>query len=127
MMHGTGFRGLDLIIKERERQWYEEKFNDDHDEIWTDNELVRAAYCYMLAAVAPSVLEEGETLPTYAPELWPFDERWWKPTYEDPQRMLVKAGALIAAEIDRRQLVEIFSGNSENLVEAPNSPTGDVK
>lgn len=31
---------------------------------------------------------------------WPFDAEWWKPS-NDPVRNLVKAGALIAAEIDR--------------------------
>jgi hypothetical protein len=34
------------------------------------------------------------------PEDWPFDPSWWKPS-EDRVRDLVKAGALIAAEIDR--------------------------
>jgi hypothetical protein len=32
---------------------------------------------------------------------WPWDGEWWKPNYNDPVRNLVKAGALIAAEIDR--------------------------
>jgi hypothetical protein len=36
---------------------------------------------------------------------WPWDERWWKPS-NDPIRDLVKAGALIAAEIDRLQRSE---------------------
>jgi len=31
----------------------------------------------------------------------PFDEEWWKPSPDDPVWQLVKAGALIAAEIDR--------------------------
>ena len=33
--------------------------------------------------------------------LWPWKEAWWKPTPEDRIRELVKAGALIVAEIDR--------------------------
>lgn len=33
---------------------------------------------------------------------WPFDASWWKPS-NDPIRNLIKAGALIAAEIDRLQ------------------------
>ena len=36
-------------------------------------------------------------------EYWPWDMKWWKPSDEDPIRNLVKAGALIAAEIDRLQ------------------------
>jgi len=31
--------------------------------------------------------------------LWPWGKEWWKPS--DRRRDLVKAGALIAAEIDR--------------------------
>jgi len=33
---------------------------------------------------------------------WPFSSEWWKPA-QDPIRNLVKAGALIAAEIDHLQ------------------------
>ncbi|MEB3421767.1 hypothetical protein VK682_24660 [Salipiger manganoxidans] len=32
-------------------------------------------------------------------QLWPWDRKWWKPT--TPRRDLVKAGALIVAEIER--------------------------
>ena len=34
--------------------------------------------------------------------LWPWSDKWWKPS-DDPVRNLVKAGALLAAEIDRLQ------------------------
>ncbi len=45
---------------------------------------------------------------------WPWDPKWWKPLYNDEEdqtpdeidnriRELTKAGALIAAEIDRLQ------------------------
>lgn len=33
--------------------------------------------------------------------LWPWGAGWWKPS--EPKRMLVKAGALVAAEIDRQE------------------------
>ena len=32
---------------------------------------------------------------------WPWNVVWWKPTPDDRIRELAKAGALIAAEIDR--------------------------
>ena len=35
------------------------------------------------------------------PDSWPWDEGDWNP--QDPERDLVKAGALIAAELDRLQ------------------------
>lgn len=43
------------------------------------------------------------------PRYWPWEPGWWKPgkgnSYADRVRELVKAGALIAAEIDRLQMV----------------------
>lgn len=36
------------------------------------------------------------------PLMWPWEPRWWKPS-SDPIKNLVRAGALIAAEIDRIQ------------------------
>jgi hypothetical protein len=38
---------------------------------------------------------------SWLPGWWPWAERFWKPTPDDRVRELVKAGALIAAEIDR--------------------------
>ena len=35
---------------------------------------------------------------------WPWDFKWWKPS-DDPVKDLIKAGALIAAEIDRLQSI----------------------
>lgn len=41
-----------------------------------------------------------------APAGWPWHPKWWKPTPDDRIRELAKAGALIAAEIDRLQRME---------------------
>jgi hypothetical protein len=49
---------------------------------------------------APELPSEAFT--AGAGRLWPWDPSWWKPS-PDPIRNLVKAGALIAAEIDRLQ------------------------
>lgn len=55
---------------------------------------------------------------------WPWDASWWKPS-ADPIRNLVKAGALIAAEIDRLQRLtskpasEAAAGKSEPISECP--------
>lgn len=38
--------------------------------------------------------------------MWPFSQEWWKPTPDDRIRELAKAGALIAAEIDRLQRMQ---------------------
>jgi len=59
----------------------------------------RAAACYALPDDEREMT--GGLLP--APYLWPWDSTWWKPTPEDRVKELVKAGALITAEIDRIQ------------------------
>jgi len=83
--------GIELIKIERERQIKKEGFDADHDSKHDCNELTDAALCYICNA--PEL---------YGNETWPWEISWWKPSY-DPIRNLVKAGALIAAEIDRIQ------------------------
>jgi hypothetical protein len=85
-----------------------EGFTAPDDDEHTSGELILAALGYALEAVpsgAPieatgGVLverrDDAGTLPTW----WPWDADWWRPA-EDPIRNLEKAGALIAAEIDR--------------------------
>ena len=50
------------------------------------------------------------------PPSWPWVRRWWKPT--DRRRDLVKAGALILAEIERLDRIEreaMVNGNSRRI------------
>ncbi len=84
---------LDLIADERQRQKDEEGWTEEHDDTHTDSELARAAVTYAL----PSVWR------TYAIQVWPWASEWWKPTPNDRVHELVKAGALIVAEIERLQ------------------------
>lgn len=86
------FSGAMQIQSERIRQQTEEGWTPEHDDKHTDCELLRAAACYMVVPGSP--LEAAES--------WPWEKSWWKPSH-DPVRNLVKAGALIAAEIDRIQ------------------------
>jgi len=100
--------GAELIADERKRQIEVEGWSTEHDAQYTHNELLNAAMCYC----------QPESIRTYnrlwkskakpddiniPPELWPWDKEWWKPTPENRIKELVKAGALIAAEIDRIQ------------------------
>ena len=86
--------GTELIAAERERQITEEGRNLDW--IHEKGELLDAAVCY-----AEAVQMNDHRM--Y--EDWPWAECWWKPS-DDPIRNLVKAGALIAAEIDRLQILK---------------------
>lgn len=81
--------GVAMISAERRRQIDKEVWTPDHDDQHTKGELAEAAACYATAR-------------TYViSSFWPWDKSWWKPS--SPIRNLVKAGALIAAEIDRLQ------------------------
>lgn len=92
-------RGAALIMRERERQVDEEHWTAEHDATHIDGELVQAAISYLEWAA-----EESDGTVNIAPLRWPFRGNEWKPTEDDPPiRELVKAGALIAAEIDRLQ------------------------
>lgn len=102
--------GARMISQERARQRREENWSSRHDDGHTNEELARAAAVYALPEKAREDTVFGRPLRMI---LWPWDIGWWKPgnaPYSHPERTdpidqriaeLVKAGALIAAEIDR--------------------------
>lgn len=85
--------GSALIADERARQITQEGWTPEHDDGHSNGDLAVAAACY----AAPGGQLRGEEIR----EQWPWENAWWKPTPNDRVRELVKAGALIAAEIDR--------------------------
>lgn len=101
--------GIELIAAERERQVSKERWTPGHDDHHCDGSLALAGASYALAVGVRShpSLSDGRVRWALSSEIpppyWPWDEDWWKPTPDDPIRQLVKAGALIAAEIDRLQ------------------------
>ena len=80
------------VLAERQRQVSAEGWSREHDDEHSRGELAQAAACYATSSVPYEV--DGEPLPS-----WPWEKSWWKPT--TPRRDLVKAGALILAEIER--------------------------
>ena len=84
-------KALDDIATERRRQILEKGWRAGHDDLHRRAELATAASCYALNAAASPL--------RLVPHNWPWDTRWWKPT--NTRRDLVKAGALIVAEIER--------------------------
>lgn len=102
-------RGVELIFLERERQIIKEGYTAAHDDLHTECELAVFAACYALDVAAKTGEAELPVQAKYAHAagvLLPFDRRWWKPEL-DPVKQLTKAGALIAAEIDRLQRKEV--------------------
>lgn len=86
-----------LIVAERERQVTAEGYTPEHDTDHKPGELAQAGACY--------AMEHGPDEQVRAVPLdWPWDREWWKP--KGIERDLVRAGALLAAEVDahrRRQ------------------------
>lgn len=94
--------GVELIAEERSRQVGVEGYDAKHDDLHRDGSIVRAAVCYAdTARVQVFSNLDGQPLPRcYWHKDWPFDREEFKPS-PDAIRNLVKAGAMIAAEIDR--------------------------
>ncbi|MCI4223895.1 hypothetical protein [Dickeya dianthicola] len=89
------------VIAERQRQITEEGWTPEHDNAHSSGELARAAACYAQMSVREEFLSDGEYAASQKilPFDWPWEPAWWKPS--NPRRDLVKAGALILAEIER--------------------------
>lgn len=82
------------IARERERQRGAEGWTHAHDDQHVSGELARAAGTYAFHSAGKRIHRPGS-----CPVNWPWDVSWWKPT--DRRRDLIKAGALIVAEIER--------------------------
>jgi hypothetical protein len=82
--------GLEVIANERIRQIQEEGWSPEHDDQHEFGELSNAAAAY---ALTNNYYNAGN--------FWPWHPDWFKPTPDDRIKQLGKAGALIAAEIDR--------------------------
>lgn len=76
------------VLAERQRQVNAEGWTPEHDDTHSDGSLACAASCYACAAAG---LDDAE-------RDWPWDGGF---KHAHPRRMLVKAGALILAEIER--------------------------
>ncbi|HBT5799378.1 TPA: hypothetical protein PCK99_003452 [Klebsiella pneumoniae] len=80
------------VLAERKRQVTAEGWTPGHDDEYEHGELADAAGCYALSSELFDCAGEP-------PRPWPWPDEWWKPT--NRRRDLVKAGALILAEIER--------------------------
>ena len=118
--------GIELIDIERKRQMAEERWSSEHGGEYVDGELALAAVCY--ATPVQLYVKDEQAMCLSFNDPWPasWDAGWDKrfsygerkgdprnrvpdpATYADEERLdlLVKAGALIAAEIDRLQRVD---------------------
>lgn len=99
-------KATDDVLAERQRQVSAEGWSAEHDDEHDARELARAASCYVEHYIGRSWLFDdprGDGPLKYSeeelPDDWPWDTEWWKP--KDPRRDLVRAAALLIAEIER--------------------------
>jgi hypothetical protein len=109
-----GDGGVELISNERKRQIEEEGYSTEHDDHHGDFSLAMAAACY----ASPELIYIREDYMDGAIKFrdpWPWDQKFDKRrvngvlhsntpfarSYDERVRQLAKAGALIAAELDR--------------------------
>lgn len=87
------------VLLERYRQVGREGWSAEHDDKYGRGELARAAAAYATYAGHAEVVREAFSAGD-PPAAWPWDAEWWKPAAE-PRRNMVKAAALMLAEIER--------------------------
>ena len=104
------------IRAERVRQIHKEGWTEAHDDVHALGEMARAAACYALQSTIgdperhfEAQIDGGTTMfrrkfftvgtLNISYLLWPWEGKWWKPT--TARRDLVKAAALIVADIER--------------------------
>ena len=94
--------GIELIAEERKRQIEVEGYVSKNDDIyWSHGELADAASCYAMdKSLRTCTMAVGDTI---FKSIWPWSDACFKPTPDNRIKELVKAGALIVAEIDRLQ------------------------
>ena len=97
------------VLSERSRQVAAEGWTVERDDAHVAGELAAAAACYATNASVASRFVASGSIPANridaavgrceAPPGWPWSLRWWKP--KGRRRDLVRAAALIIAEIER--------------------------
>ena len=91
------------VLAERQRQISAEGWSINHDDEHDQGEMARAAGCYALHGF----FNNGKWSSTrYDIEhyLWPWSLDWWKP--KDTRHNLIRAAALLLAEIERLDRME---------------------
>lgn len=92
------------VMNERNRQINNEHFSTEEDDNYEQNELLRASISYSTHALSRGWVYSSNLGPQdyqseEAPDLWGFDLDSWKP--KNPRQDLVRAAALLVAEIER--------------------------
>ena len=101
------------VLAERQQQMEAERWTPEHDDDHDTGEIAQAAACYASPQpiyVKETDYEEGMTGCVRFDGAWPWADQWWKP--KDRRRDLVRAGALILAEIERLDRAKAAQGKA---------------
>ena len=106
----SALNALADVVTERRRQIEVENWVPAHDDKHKHGELSAAAVCYAMHASNELNPDDPFDLAN-PPAWWPWATSWWKP--KDVRRDLVRAAALLLAEIERfdRASTSIKTGN----------------
>lgn len=101
------------VMGERHRQIHAEGWTAKHDDQHSDGSMALAAACYALNAAVwadrPKAIPQSDYVRLANPGYrWPWAEKWWKP--KSQRQDLVRAAALLLAEIDRLDRAEAKGG-----------------
>jgi len=92
------------IMEERARQISHERYDEGHDDSHDPGELVAAGAAYAINAADQLHPASQGDAHNAMPQIWPWSEQCWKP--KEPRRDLVRAAALILAEIEKLDRAE---------------------
>lgn len=102
--------GIELISAERKRQIEVEGWTPEHDDKHANGELADGACAYAMTNTMVDLIGDswGHDMHLH---FWPFELNYYKKNFNEDEgesriRDLVKAGAMIAAEIDRLQRIK---------------------
>src|SRR4051812_8092071 len=87
------------VIAERERQQSVEGWTLQRDDNFTHGEIAGAAACYLMHGLKIRNEDLRARVGHMVRDMFPWAAHWWKP--KDHRIDLVRAGALILAEIER--------------------------
>ena len=105
---------IEEIAAERRRQLEAEGYDAGHDDGHEAGDLAVAAACYAMNAG----LGAYPSFPAGQPEpAWPWGDKAWKP--KNPRRDLVRAGALIVAEIERLDRTAFAAADETKATSVP--------
>lgn len=112
--HAGLTRAASDVLAERTGQMAVHGWDAAHDDDHDAGALAQAAACYAMAAA----VEQGACGPGWSlkmrdaiGDIWPFDDDRWK--QGPPRRMLVKAAALLLAEIERIDRRDAYAADQD--------------